>query len=487
MRGHSRSIKSDPLGLIDTRVTMADPVPLLPSFASMTALDGPSQNQSPADSQESRKKHHKPSTRRETATDDALGKPQFGKLECFKRDRDRCLDGCDCWVPWNPQNTPASRSEQDERSQNCDTGNLHTGSAPDLPIDWLNGSHGYQMGDKDADEWRAKPEERRSSADEPTFVTLPTFALEPVQQAANTSPTKELQSPSPAKRVQFPLSTGSPLFSRVHRPLPSVERKQDYVSSHRQMKQHEKWGITKHSRVSPRRSPALANPEKCKTLKHSRGSPYRNPVKISQLANVNKRPNIHFSFLSNHPFCQPDPKPFADPINLGYDAAESIDSQKRNTTDADGPALSNRDDDPQGRVDFVAVSFSVQKVPCVSESSTPNQQAKTFQYKFQMQWKPIIRPQGVFLTQDQKQAVCRSNVDDLVLHVCVILPAWVLRIFFIAGRAVPSRIRGVTIRVARVLLSMMVYAFFYLLSKFRVDGAFRVEVNQQPKYQVFSE
>lgn len=485
MPGHSRSIKSDPLGLIDTRVlTMADHSIsglLSPSSASALSFDDTSQ-EPPVDTQEPREKRHKTSSRREIATDDVLGEASHRltwERQCPKLELDVAVDryhGLDGFaVPLNPQNTPASRSEQGgshELWPSCETENPRSGSAPQAPaltLDWLDdkpdNADAYQPADEDADWWRAKEPERRCSvADEPSPVVSPIFALRNAQQAANASPSKELQSPAPAKRVRFPSTPSSPDHSSCpnHRRFPSVERQLSCISSSQQKKLYVKW--------------------KSATRDHFRVSPHRIPVKTSSpLVNrLNRRPENRFSSLSSLPLSKTDPIRFASQPNTGHDAEENAGLQQSMAITDDGAIPTRKDRKLRKRRDLVvysysvheftfltkrldlaAVSFSVHRYSFLTHSSTRIPQVSTFEAQL------LPSSQGASIQIEKAQVVCRSDVDNLILHVCLIMPVLVLRIpmaiWRFAERHIPARVRAAMANLGLILYFTAINAVFYVL------------------------
>lgn len=196
-----------PLGSIDTRVTMTDTPPegfLSPSFAPVIAFgDLPQHENSALDELEPRARELNPTARITTeqlgeALDGREGK-QYPRLELDPTmDKYHTLDGFA--EPKNPQNTPASNSGCDSPhdAPRRDNGEgLRTSSAPAIPALTIN--------------WFEDPPDEDS-------IYLPGDAEDSTKnQTRRFSADDKPRSPRP-----------------VNRPLPSVERKQDYIATYRQ-------------------------------------------------------------------------------------------------------------------------------------------------------------------------------------------------------------------------------------------------------------
>lgn len=453
---HPRSIKSDPLGVVDTRVlTMTNflvrDLPS-PSFSSVIAFEETPQRQCLADNQEDKltQDAHSCSSvecaidadESREATSDVDGPCEVPPHELkawfpnFELDvtlgRYHDLDGLA--EPMNPQNTPASPSERDSiPCEPCDMENLLTSPAPQraFALNWL-GATIENSHDTNSDGW-LKPSKLCFSTDEQGPLTSPVGEQKPV----NVYQPKELDL-SPVRRVRFSPEPPRPLRS-MSRPAPSVELPQDYVASHRQKKQYEKW-----------------RGSRC----HARASPYRSPTKLS--ANrPNKRSDIHFSSLSSFPFRRIDQAlPQINDDEHGDTALEKADVNA-----VDRSTSSDQSNCSSKQIDLFVLSFSLHKIQRPDQPLSRNVGA--YSYVFQWGMGTIARQ-----NEEQTQTAVYSVPNDLVLHVHLNLPVLVLRltiaVFSIARSLACSPLGVFALRLVGSVLSLLVSFAILLLSKFGV-------------------
>ncbi|KAJ5807869.1 hypothetical protein N7474_009138 [Penicillium riverlandense] len=459
---HPRSIKSDPLGVVDSRVlTMTDSSVrgfLSPSFSSVIAFEETPQRLCLADSQEDKLTQDARSLSAEECAVDADDsreatshvddtcevtphtlKAWFPNLELdVTLDRYRGLDGLA--EPMNPQNTPASPSERDSiQCEPCDTENIPTSPAPQraFALNWL-GATIENSYDTHSNGW-LKPSKLRFSTDEQGPLTSPMGEHKPV----NVYQPKELDL-SPVRCVRFSPQSPRPLRP-MSRPVPSVERPQDYVASHRQKKQYEKWKGTR-----------------C----HARASPYRSPTKLSA-SRPNKRLGIHFSSLSNFPFRrigQARPE-----INDDEGGDIALGEEVLNAVDRSTP--SDQCNHSSTQSDLFAFSFSLHKIQCLDQPLSRN--VRVYSYVFQWGMNTTARR-----IEELTHTAVYSVPNDLVMQVNFILPALVLRlaiaVFSIARSLACSPLGVFALRLVGSILALLVSFAILLLSKFGVALDFHV-------------
>lgn len=449
-----------PLGSLDTRLTMTDSLAdglLSPSFASVLAFDG-----SPYDGQapDEMGSHARDTEQAYQAmADDARESPRrsYPRLELDATlDKYHALDGIA--EPLNPQNTPASNSghdSPDEAGRRRKTDNLRTTSAPHLTLRWFesqpDGSLLFLPSDGGDG---ARTQKRRFSADdEPRPTTLPENNDQPtgvklLENSDDLSP--------PFRCVRFtpppePPQLRSPRLA--HRPLPSVERKQDYIASYKQQKQFEKW-------KGPNR--ALAQ----------RLSPYRSPAKVSRFVRPsNQESNIH-STPSKLPI-----RPDESPTDLAQNMSEDIASGSRD------PGTKDAADSSEGALarqiyDLVAVTL------CVYRFRYPGSDPRGGVFHIRMDSTVIPTSQLLQETGKESKAVVRTGIDDLLLHTCVIMPAFVLRVPLAILSAIRqfahSRVALVTINVLRILWAISVRFLVMIISRLLGrDVAYHAEMDPE--------
>lgn len=409
-----RSMKS-PLGTVDPRVTMTDsPVDdlLSPSFASILGFDEP--DDAPLDDhQVFEERDHCTLTMdllessesksiSETIPDeDSEGQTQCPRLELdVAMDNSHALDGQAEY--FNPQNSPDSNNggnDQQGESPHYKAENIHTRSAlqgPTLTLDSL----------EDNNQSTQSTEGKRK-------VPSPNHPFSASDQPHSAPPTTPVQDDCRTVRFSPP---GSPRCRPSHsvlRPLPSVERKQDYISLYRQQKQHEKWKSAYRAlgqRSSASRSPTKVNPSSLK-----------------------RQPEIRFSSMSKFPFRQDDSVTTSIQENPQA-SASAVDTAKHQTADSEGET-------PQGRVyDLVVLNIGIYR------SRYPQSLTHGSRWGFwQIRMCPTFIPARSLTEEvpETKQIICRLQAEDLLLHFVVVVPYFIVQIPLAAlakaGRLANSR------------------------------------------------
>ncbi|KAJ6101860.1 hypothetical protein N7486_004287 [Penicillium sp. IBT 16267x] len=440
-----RSMKS-PMGHLDPRVIAGPPVDVLlsPSFASVLAFDEPNEpefqdlialdDENHCEYATGWQGQTAPSSTRDSSLKQgSVKRPQYPRLELdVAMDRYHALDGpAELLIP---QNTPdsANGSPSDGRRV-YKAENLRTRSAPQAPVltlDWLEDRESVNPRSEGKGK-RQPPKRRFSVSDEPRSTSpttqgnndCPTVSFSPIKDLAETIATRCVRfSPPESPRCRSPRS-GS-------RPLPSVERKQDYISLYRQQKQHEKWKTATRAfapRVSPRRS----------------------PVKVQPSMSLDPRPEIRFSSLSKVLFRQD---------NL---ATRLHGTQRAQSPEAD-PMLEDARSDkevlPQERVDdLVVLNFGLYRprhpehLPCNSKWAF-----------VRVRMSPTFIPARSLVEEAKgtKHIVCRLPAEDLLLHFIVIVPYFIVRIPLTAlaeaGRLVNSRAGLTILDIFRIVWALIV-------------------------------
>jgi hypothetical protein len=465
-----------PLGSIDTRVTMTDTSSgrlLSPSFASVIAFGDLPQQESPAFDELGPRAWETNSTERITTHElgealDGRDDKRYPRLELDSAmDKYHTLGGLT--EPKNPQNTPASNSGWDSPGDASQCGNgetLRTSSAPAAPaltINWfedpLDESLDYLPGEEDDG---TKIQKRRFSADDQPRSTSPIVVPKevPVQAIAGASLTGDeieevvattlrcvrFTPPLDSSPVRF--SPGSP--RAVNRPIPSVERKQDYISTYRQQKQNEKWRGPNRGRIQ-------------------RVSPNRNAARDSQPSSnpLKGQPTTRFSSPPKSAF--------------GGDRSYST-SLFQSSSDQEAPEMFGALTDestvtnecvPSGQAyDLAVISFSLYR----------------FRYPgslragvFQVRMNSTIIPLKPSLQEGKtdKTVVTRLAVDDLLLHTYVIVPAFILHLPLFGISAAKqfrqSRLGRATIYLSKMLWAMALRFFYYVLLRLGQDVYYHSE------------
>ncbi|KAJ5573404.1 uncharacterized protein N7459_007831 [Penicillium hispanicum] len=454
-----RSMKP-PLGIIDTRVTMTDsPVDglLSPSFASVLAFDdarhdtlaldnldndnSPDRSMSPKDQHASN--DARPVRHRE------WGSPRrCPRLELdVALDKYHILDGPTETL--NPQNTPASNSggnspSEGRRRRNAE--NLRTSSAPESqPLnfyfeDQQAGGLMYLSGDG---EGRFKTPRRRFSASDERGSVSPTATSNDRHQNANVTPIKGFKDASSARFVRFtpPNSPPRRQTRSPQRPLPSVERKQDYITSYRLRKQAEKWKGANRSL-------------------EQRISPYRSPPKPSQLMarSLNRQPEIRFASLSKIPFRR-DESP----------AKPAQNTMQHQTRDVVSGAVNDMRDvaKPQTH-DLALLSLSLHRMRDPEPPIATCPLSSSLQIRMSSTVVPMSsQPQP---STEVKQTTRNGHpTGELLLCINLTVPVFILRIPFsmisATKRVLHSRLGILILELAGALWSLIIFLLISVISK----------------------
>ncbi|KAJ5086107.1 hypothetical protein N7532_010878 [Penicillium argentinense] len=404
-----------PLGRIDTRLAMTDSAEVdfhSPSFASVVPFDGPHYG-GDGEMEEMDLGVHGRLLEVRSTLDDSETFPfresakQYPPLELdVEMDKYHSLD--DFTEPLNPQNTPVSRSAPASRN-GCESlqdacrhknrDNLRTSSAPQIQTMYLD--------------WRPPGSSLHLLDGDDALVTRPQTSISPIprpkkmDEASTSHPRKEIDTVILSARcVRFTPPPDSPPRHPPrpkHLPVPSVERKQDYIASFRQKKQFEKWRSATH-------------------VKAQRTSPYRSPKKATQIPYnpMNLQPEIRFSSLSQSPFHRHDEAGSSNtprPKSL----AESHTREAGILTVDPGltPSVAPR----HQLFDLVAVSLSLHRVHNSIQFSGAGLRAMNLQLTY------TIRPMSTWLQEENpRSAVCNTAVNDLILHTFFVVPSFLLRV-----------------------------------------------------------
>ncbi|KAJ5219378.1 uncharacterized protein N7498_001477 [Penicillium cinerascens] len=464
-----------PLGCIDNRVTMTDTPPegfLSPSFASVIAFgDLPQHENAALDELPPRNREMNPTGRIMTeqlgeALDGRDGK-RYPRLELDPTmDKYHTLDGLA--EPKNPQNTPASNSGCDSPrdAPRRDNGEgLRTSSAPATPaltINWFEDPPDedsiYLPGDE---EDSTKNQTRRFSADDKprsnSPITVPKGAH--LQAAVDASLVGEDIGTAIAtlRCVRFtPPLYSSPARSPprsprpVNRPLPSVERKQDYISTYRQQKQNAKWkGLNRAraQRVSPNRSPVRAS------------QPSSNPV--------SGQPGIRFLSPSKSAFGD-------DRSRLTGLFQSSSDQEAPEMPGAltDESTVTNGFAPSRQACDLAVISFSLYRFRYPGSSRAG---------VLQVRMNSTIIPLKPSLQEGKtnKTVVTRMAVDDLLLHTYVVVPALMLRLPLLGVSAAKqfkhSRLGLAAIQLWKMFWVLALRALYFVMLKLGQDVYYHSE------------
>ncbi|KAJ5654673.1 hypothetical protein N7490_001676 [Penicillium lividum] len=438
-----RSMRS-PMGNADPRVAIIEPpidILLSPSFASVLAFDEPDEPrcQDLIALDEDLCQHNmgwqdQPglnSPRESSLKWGSVKRPQYPRLELdVAMDRYHALDGPA--EPSIPCNTPDSANgSPNEWRRGPKADNLRIPSAPQAPVltlDWLEDRKLIYQPSEGKGKNRAQ-KHCLSVSDEPRS-TSPSSAGNIDCPTVNFSPIKGLDEITATRCVRF-----SPPESPRHRsprpgsrPLPSVERKQDYISLYRQQKQHEKW--KKATRV-------LARPI----------SPRRSPVK--------EQPEIIFPSLSKMLFRQDD---LATPIQ-GTNRSQFPDASS-----VLAGIHSEKEASPREQVhDLVVLNFGLYR------PRSPENLPRDSKWAFvRVRMSPTFIPARGLLeeTQGMKQIICRLPAEDLLLHFIIVLPYFFIRIPLTAlakaGRLANSQAGLTILDIFRIVWSLTV-AFIHFM------------------------
>ncbi|KAJ5365415.1 hypothetical protein N7517_008301 [Penicillium concentricum] len=450
-----KSLKSDPLGIVDARLKMTDPPtdgffsPFAPSPFTRFDRTDETQPGGQIKAEAGPKQAHR-------GFDSSRQCPRL-ELD-VDVDKYHTLDGAE---PLNPQNTPASHSERESMEE--PTGsfrcykmeNLRTSSAPQMGefnFDCFQDSPEASLVRQDDGSESAKPSKlRRLSIGRRQWIKYPVAALANRHPGVNASNfEKSAKSGSLLRSVRFsPAASLSPPSRATRRPLPSIERRQDYVALHRQKKQYRKWKLTR-----------LANSQKY--------SPCNIPPKTTQspAPRIPKNHDIRVSSLSSLPYRETRRTSFFTRVGSDASAREVRADNVGDTPVADdSKSVGNT---KQNTPAFLAISFSLYRIRHAPISSTEKPPRYTF--KFRMTPSDLPQQPSPHFPTEFEHIACHPVIDDLLFHTCFIVPALVvllpLRVIFAATHPlVNTRAGAVMLYLARALLYLLINIVVFVLFK----------------------
>ncbi|KAJ5718904.1 uncharacterized protein N7483_009986 [Penicillium malachiteum] len=362
--------------------------------------------------------------------------PHFPRLELdAAMDEYHALDGpAD---QFNPQNTtpvsngggnhPASYDRQRYKAEN-----IRTSSAPQaspVKLDWLE-ENGQIDREDDGNSKTTSPKRRLSVSDQLQSASRsPNTPVKNDTLPLPTPPVVKFEAPQSFERyVRFSPDNPSQFLPprSPHRPLPSVERKQDYISLHRLHKQQEKWrGRSQRERISPRRS----------------------PTKI-QASTLNRQPDIHFLSI---------PKP---------DTRQRVTRSEGNLSTSDQTVDTARQEAAHGRpgrvYDLVVLNLGLYR------SQYPQGSRWAF---WRVRMCPTFIPARSLTedAQDTRHIVYRLPAEDLILHFVIVVPYFIVRIPVVtlakAGRLANSRAGISFLDVVRIIWALVAAFINFVLRK----------------------
>ncbi|OQE42251.1 hypothetical protein PENCOP_c004G04005 [Penicillium coprophilum] len=468
--GLVKSLKSDPLGVVDTRLEMTDPPtdsffsPFVPS--PFTRFDRANEKQPGSQAEDSfLSSSFSPSS---FAAFDRIDRIQPGsqmKVKAspkqahrdfdFSRqcprleldvdvDKYHTLDGLA--KPLNPQNTPASISKRESMEME------------DFDFDCFQVSPDASLVLQDDGSKSPKSSKlRRLSVGRRQWIKSPAATLANHHPSVNTSNLEEcVMSGSPQRNLRFspPAASLSSSSLATHRPLPSIERREDYIALHRQEKQYRKWKLTRH-----------VDSQKC--------SPYNIHTKQRQslAAHILKNHDMRESSLSSLPYCGGTRRTsFFSHVGSG-DGAREVRAGKEASNVGDTPvadeskiAVKTKQHAPA----FVAVSFSLYRTRSALSAITKKSRRYSFKYRIT----PTDLPQqpSPHLPIELERTACHPVIDDLLFHTCFICPALVVLLLFrvVCVATYPltnTRAGAVMLYLARLFLNLLMKIVFFVLSK----------------------
>ncbi|CAI7595225.1 unnamed protein product [Penicillium glandicola] len=446
----AKSLKSDPIGIVDTRLTIADsPTDGVFSsvFAPLAGFDGTDEKQpgSKAEAEANPKQAHRTLEFCESFRGFDSSR-KYPRLELdVAVDKYHILDGLA--EPLNPQNTPASNSERENMERSTESlrcykmENLRTNPAPqtgEFNFDCFQDSPEASFVREDDGSESSDPKSRRLSVGHRQWIKPPVPALANQQPGINAGNFKQSgNSGSLPRCVRFspPAASPSPP-SRAIRPLPSIERRQDYVFLNRQKKQYRKWKLTRH-----------VHSPKC--------SPCNIPTKITQslAAHIPKHHDLRISSLSSLPYRETRRTSFLARVGSGGDTREVRTGNVFDTPVANDSNIASNTE--QSVPAFLAVSFSLYRIRPAPSSFTEKPPKYAFRFRITQTDLPQ-QPSPHFPTEFER-ITCHPTIDDLLFHTCFILPALVVllpvSVIFAATHPLTStRAGAVMLYLARALL-----------------------------------
>ncbi|KXG54534.1 uncharacterized protein PGRI_076780 [Penicillium griseofulvum] len=478
-----KSIKSDSLGIMDHRVTMTDPStdglfsPFRPlSFTDFDRTD----EKKPARQAENglppflapspftgfdRTDGKQPGSQTKVDASPKQAHRIFGLRNSFRGfdssgqcprleldvdvDKYHTLDGLT--EPLNPQNTPNSERDSTEES---------TESLRCYKMENLRRSSAPQMGEFNLDCFQDSPEEsfyrfqddeneslkssklRRLSVGHRQWYKPPVAALANHQPGVNTSNFEKAAKPgSLLRNVRFSPLAGSlsPPSRAIDRPLPSIERRQDYVASHRQSKQYRKWKLTRHAN-SQKWSPCSIAPKttRCLAARIPKNRD-RYPSSSSSLPSRETRQTAIFTRIGS--------------------SGDTQEVKARNVVDTSvGDDLTVADNTEKNVPAFLAVSFSLYTNRPEPSSST--EKPPKFVLKFRVTQPDLPQQPSPHFPTEFEDTTCHPAIDDLISHTCFIIPTPAvlipLRVIFAVTHPLANTNAGaVLLYLARALLYLL--------------------------------
>ncbi|KAJ5363783.1 uncharacterized protein N7496_009496 [Penicillium cataractarum] len=454
-----------PLGRIDTRLRMSDTPadePVTSSFPSIVAFEdllqrdqrplnymGTSQPKMDPRVQFASETSHNPIHGR------GIGKP-YPRLELdVALDKYHSLDGFT--EPVSPRNTPASIScceSPEDSARPVETQNMRTSSAPQiqsLAFEWFDGKSEGDLMHFDGNS-ESKAQKRRFSADyeHRSSTILPPKDLTQTTGTASSEKPEDNSPHMPCVRSSPP-PTPSPKSRSppADRPIPTVERKADYIAAHGQQKHYKKWKGSNR---------ALAQ----------RVSPYRSPPKAPKIRPLNRQSDVPFSSLLPSSGRQEGSRDLASQTDPSQETVEhNIPADEKNVATGATDARVDESTDPSS--DLVGLSFSIYRVQHPQQHSVLGLGGSAFQVE--MTSTPFPFHVSDREEEEAEHTVNRPSFEDLVFHHYVVLPAVVARfpvaVFSILNRACNSRIGTILLYLEKMFWSIVIAFFLAFLAKFR--------------------
>lgn len=471
----AKSLKSDPLGTVDTRLTMTDSPtdgfcsPLFEpftGFAPFTRFDGTDKRQpgSQTEAEASPKQAHRILELRESFRGFDSSR-NCSRLELdVAVDKYHTLDGLA--EPLNPQNTPASNSERGSTEESTESfrryqmENLRRSNTPEaeeFKFDCFQDSPEASFACQGDESESQKPSKlRRLSVGRRQWIKPPITALANHRPGTNAGNFKNSSNPGSLMRcVRFspPAASLSPPSRAARSPLPSIEKRQDYVASHRQKKQCRKWKVA--GRTYSRKSSPCNSPTK-RTQSLSARIPKNHDMRNSSLFSLSDRETRQTAFPTR--------------VVSGADAREVRASNVVHTPVANDSTIAGKTE--KNLTAFFAVSFSLYSIRPAPNSSS--EKAPKYAFKFRITRTDLPQQPSPHFPTKFDNITCHPIINDLLFHTCFIVPALVvlvpLNVFFIATYPLTNtRVGAVMLYLVRALLYLLMDIIILLLSKFGVS------------------
>lgn len=450
-----------PLGRIDTRLRMSDTPadePVTSSFPSIVAFEDllqrdhrPLNYMGTSEPKMNPRVQFASETSQKPIHGRSIGKP-YPRLELdVALDKYHSLDGFT--EPVSPRNTPASVSHCDspeDSARPVETQSMRTSSAPQiqsLALEWSEGDLMYFDGNSES-----KAQKRRFSADDdPRSSTII-----PPKDVAKTTGTASSENPEdnsprlPCVRSSPP-PTPSPKSRSppADRPIPTVERKVDYIASHRQQKHYKKWKGSNR---------ALGQ----------RTTPYRSPPKAPKIRPLNRQSDVPFSSLLPSSGRQGGSTDLASQTDPSQETVEhNIPTNEKDVATGTTDARVGESTDPSS--DIVGLSFSIYRVQHPEQHSALGLGGSAFQVE--MASTPFPFHASDHEKDEAENAANRPAFEDLVFHHYMVLPAVVARfpvaVFSVLNRACNSRIGTILLYLEKMFWSIVIAFFLAFLAKLR--------------------